>query len=208
MFDLYLRINISNTPMSTQKKLNSTRVSLVIVSLCMLLFLIWSMRQCTDTKEEDNYAMVQETQARQNYLDSIQRAEDSIALFSAVQEEARLRAEALQRAATIPALGDSVIRGKVVERIIEEKVTVLYVTFDGLNVRSGPALKYGKVDRLDLYDEVVFLNEVTDSAFTIDLGEVAPTEPWVKIRTASGKEGWVFGAGVDYFKRKLDGVIN
>lgn len=194
--------------MSTPKKLNNTRVSLVIVSLCMLLFLIWSMRQCTSSEKENQYAMVQEAEARQNYLDSIQRAEDSIALFSAAAEEARLRAEALQRAATIPALGDSVVRGNVVERIIEEKVTVLYVTFDGLNVRSGPALKYGKVDRLDLYEEVVFLNEVTDSAFTIDLGEIAPTEPWVKIRTPSGKEGWVFGAGVDYFKRKLEGVIN
>lgn len=194
--------------MTKAKKLNTSRVSLVILSFCMLLFMIWSLRQCNDAETDARYAMVQEAEARQNYLDSIQRAEDSIASISAAQVEARMRAEALERAATIPALGDSIVRGTVVEQIIREKVTLLYVTFDGLNVRSGPGLNFGKVDRLKLYDEVEFLNEVTDSAYTIDLGLIAPTEPWVKIKTPSKKEGWVFGAGVDYFKRKLEGVEN
>lgn len=193
--------------MAKAKKLNTSRVTLVVLSLFTLIFLIWAMRSCDNNAEATKYAMVQEAEARQSYLDSIQRAEDSIAVLTAAQAEAKHRAEALLRAETQPALGDSVVRIPN-QQIIKEKVTILYVTFDGLNVRSGPGLNYGKVDRLKLYDEVVFLNEVTDSSYTIDLGQVAPTEPWVKIRTPSKKDGWVFGAGVDYFKRKLEGVEN
>lgn len=193
--------------MAKAKKLNSTRVTLVVLSVFTLIFLIWALRSCNNSAEIAQYAMVQEAEARQNYLDSLQHAQDSIAALTAAQEEARFRAEALVRAETEPALGDSIVR-RPNSQVIEKKITTLYVTFDGLNVRSGPGLNYGKVDRLKLYDEVEFLNEVTDSSFTINLGQVSPTEPWVKIKTPNDKTGWVFGAGVDYFKRKLEGVEN
>lgn len=192
--------------MATQKKsLNPTRVGMVVVSLLMLVFLIWAARSCGEGS--GNYAMVAEERARQNYLDSLQRAEDSVAVLSAAQKEARERAEALQRATTQPLIGDSVVR--VPEPlVIREKTTPLYVTFEGLNVRSGPGMNYGRIDRLALFEEVTFLNEVTDSSYQIDLGQVTPNEPWVKILTPSGKEGWVYGAGVDYYKRQLHGVEN
>ncbi|MGB3800765.1 MAG: hypothetical protein WA952_13200, partial [Lewinella sp.] len=64
------------------------------------------------------------------------------------------------------------------------------------------------IGRLGLYEPVTYMNEVTDSLFTINLGEVTPTEPWVKIRLESGKQGWVYGAGVSFYKYKLEGVIN
>lgn len=193
--------------MAQAKKLNTSRVTLVIISLLTLIFLIWALRSCEDDAENREAAMVREAEARQNYLDSLQRAEDSIRTASAAELEAQQRQQALLRAATTPAIGDSVVRSYG-ERIIREPITKLYVTFEGLNVRSGPGLKYRKVDRLALYEEVEFLNEVTDSAYTINLGQVEPTEPWVKIKTPEGKEGWVFGAGVDYYKRKLQGVEN
>ncbi len=188
-----------------KSSLNQNRVGLVTVSLLMVLFLIWSVRSCSDERAE--YAMIAEEEARQNYLDSLQQAEDSLRIVSAAEAEAQARADALRRAATTPPLGDSVVRAPG-ERIIREQVTVLYVTFEGLNVRKGPGLNYGKVDRLSLYDEVVFLNEVTDSSYQINLGEITPNEPWIKVRTPAGKIGWVYGAGVDYFKRQLLGVDN
>ena len=185
--------------------LNNNRVALVILSLCMLLFMIYALNKCGS--EDAEYAMVAEENARKNYLDSLQRAEDSIAARSAIDLEAEARADALRRAATQPLIGDSVVRMPEAQ-VIREKLTPLYVTFEGLNVRSGPGLNYGKVDRLKLYDEVIFLNEITDSTFQINLGQVTPDEPWVKIKTPSGKEGWVYGAGVEYFKKKLEGVEN
>jgi len=185
--------------------LNQTRVAMVIISLLMIIFLIWSARSCGDDRYQT--AMIAEERARQNYLDSLQRAEDSIATVNAVRAEMQARNEALQRAATLPPLGDSVVRSPT-ERIIVEKKTSLFVTFEGLNVRKGPGLNYPKIDRLPLFTEVEFLNEVTDSSFQINLGEITPDEPWIKIRTPKGQEGWVYGAGVDYYKKKLEGVIN
>lgn len=185
--------------------LNNNRVALVILSLCMLLFMIYALNQCGD--EDAEYAMVAEENARKNYLDSLQRAEDSIAARIVIDLESEARADALRRAATQTLIGDSVV-GAPQTQVIRERLTPLYVTFDGLNVRSGPGLNYGKVDRLELYDEVIFLNEITDSTFQINLGQVTPNEPWIKIKTSSGKEGWVYGAGVEYFKKRLNGVEN
>lgn len=190
---------------ANKPSLNTSRVALVVLSLLSLLFMIYALNKCGGKDEE--YAMVAEENARKNYLDSLQRAEDSLAARSVIDLEVEARAEALRRAATQPLIGDSVVRTPE-PQIIREKTTPLYVTFDGLNVRSGPGLNYGKVDRLNLYDEVVFLNEITDSTYQISLGQITPNEPWIKIKTPSGKEGWVYGAGVEYFKKKLEGVEN
>ena len=87
-----------------------------------------------------------------------------------------------------------------------ERVTVLYSTINGLNVRTGPSLKNRVIKRLDLYEEVTFTGNVTDSLYTIDLGEIEPTAPWVQIRTKENKTGWVYGPGVSYYKYQLKGV--
>ncbi|MEL7163504.1 MAG: hypothetical protein AAFN92_22290, partial [Bacteroidota bacterium] len=68
--------------------------------------------------------------------------------------------------------------------------------------------KNGIVARIPLYEEVFFLGEVTDSLYQIDLGEVTPTAPWVRIKLKDGKQGWVYGAGVSYYKFRLAGVVN
>ncbi len=191
----------------TNKKtgLNPNRVAFAILSLGMLIFLIWAARQCGDNDRQ--YAMIAEQKARQHYLDSLQQAEDSLAILTAAQAEATARAAAIARAAIQPLPGDSVV-SVVVPQLIQEKVTQLYVTFDGLNVRSGPGLNFGKVARLKLYDEVIFLNETTDSSYQINLGQITPNEPWVKIKTLDNKQGWVYGAGVSYYKKRLEGVEN
>lgn len=186
-------------------KLNPNRVAFAVLSLLMLVFLIWAVRKCGG--DDSQYAMLAEQKARAHYLDSLQRAEDSLAIVGAAQAEAEARAAAIARAATQPLPGDSVVMA-IAPQVIQEEVTRLFVTFDGLNVRSGPGLNYGKIDRLKLFDEVIFLGETTDSSYQINLGEITPDEPWVKIKTASNKEGWVYGAGVSYYKKRLEGVEN
>ncbi len=78
--------------------------------------------------------------------------------------------------------------------------TKLYVIIDGLNVRSKPGLKSSIIDRLPLGEEVYFLNEVSDSTQQINLGDRIADEPWIKIKTPKGRTGWVYGAGVNYYK--------
>ncbi len=87
------------------------------------------------------------------------------------------------------------------------KSSTLYVTIDGLNVRKEPGLKGETIAKLALYEPVTFLNKKTEWTQEISLGYEKVTDHWVKIRTQSGKEGWVFGAGVHYYKMKRQGVM-
>ncbi len=87
------------------------------------------------------------------------------------------------------------------------KYSTLFVTIDGLKVRKEPGLKGESIAKLELYEPVTFLNKKTDWTQEISLGYEKVTDHWVKIRTKSGKEGWVFGAGVHYYKMKRKGVM-
>jgi type IV secretory pathway VirB10-like protein len=83
--------------------------------------------------------------------------------------------------------------------------TVLYSAIDGLKVRKEPGLKSASVDKIKLHEEVYFLNQKTDWEEELSLSYNLPAvkDRWVKIRTKRGKEGWVFGAGVHYYKKKV-----
>ena len=88
-----------------------------------------------------------------------------------------------------------------------QKYSTLYVTIDGLKLRKEPSLKSGVVAKLELYEPVYFLNQKTEKTEEINLGYEKVTDHWVKVRTKAGKEGWVFGAGVHYYKMKRKGVM-
>ncbi len=87
------------------------------------------------------------------------------------------------------------------------KYSTLYVVIDGLKMRKEAGLKGDLVAKLELYEPVSFLNQKTEWTQEISLGKEKVTDHWVKIRTKSGKEGWVFGAGVHYYKMKRKGVL-
>lgn len=87
------------------------------------------------------------------------------------------------------------------------KYSTLFVTIDGLKLRKQPGLKGEVIESLKLYDEVSFLNKKTEKTEEISLGFEKVTDHWVKVRSKSGKEGWVFGAGVHYYKMKRKGVL-
>jgi len=87
------------------------------------------------------------------------------------------------------------------------KYTTLYVTIDGLNMRKEPDRKSPVVAKLKLDEQVFFLNKKSEEPEEINLGLEKVTDYWVNIRTKSGKEGWVFGAGLHYYKMKRKGVL-
>ncbi|TNE54084.1 MAG: SH3 domain-containing protein [Bacteroidetes bacterium] len=84
---------------------------------------------------------------------------------------------------------------------------VLYVTIDGLKLRKGPNLQSTVITRLKLDESVYYLNEKSEKPEEINLGYETVSDYWVRIRTKTGKEGWVFGAGLHYFKMKRKGVM-
>jgi hypothetical protein len=85
-----------------------------------------------------------------------------------------------------------------------EKTTTLYVTADGLKLREKPLLSAKIVTKLALYQEVQYLNQKTEEIEEIVFGEQKIRDFWVKIRTEDNLEGWVFGAGVHYYKFKRE----
>lgn len=84
--------------------------------------------------------------------------------------------------------------------------STLFVSIEGLKVRKEPGLKGETLETLKLYEPVTFLNKKTEWTQEISLGYEKVTDHWVKVRTQTGKEGWVFGAGVHYYKTKRQGV--
>jgi len=90
--------------------------------------------------------------------------------------------------------------------IIRERYTPLYITIDSLKMRSAPNLNAGVIMKLPLFEEVIFLNELTDSTEQINIGYEVADEPWVKVQHHKGQVGWVYGAGLSYYKRKRAGV--
>ena len=173
------------------KKNNSLlpRFELLLVGVFFTIVLIWGVSRCGSTREqyiEENDLVEEE--------DKIPQYESPAAKMEPLPQKDS--AEVTKTAAN--------------ERVrtIRERYTPLYVTVDGMNVRSQPKINAGLVDRLKLFDEVIFLNEVTDFQQEINLGDTTTVAPWIKIKTSKGKVGWIYGAGVNYYKTKLEGVTN
>lgn len=78
---------------------------------------------------------------------------------------------------------------------------ILYCTVEGLNVRSEPNVRGATVATLKKHEPVSFLNKKTDFTEELNLGSGKVTDHWVKVKTKDGKIGWVFGAGVHYYKK-------
>jgi hypothetical protein len=161
------------------------KIEILIFGLVFLGFLLWAVTKCNSTRRE--YRKRAEIEAEElRILDSIENA----SLNQIIPLDTSMKP----------------VKKEVPVEEATSGLPILYVTFKGLNMRSGPGLNYKKVARLELFDEVYFLGEVTDSTEQIDLGEITTDKPWVKIKTLEGKEGWVYGAGVDYYKHEIKGV--
>lgn len=165
--------------MEKKDKVLLPRIEIMIIGVFFLMFLIWAVSRCSSTRKQ--LAREAEQQA---------------------QEQAEYEANLLekQRADSLKAVTPTPPPPTL--RTTGETYTPLYITIDGMNVRSAPSLNSTILERLQLFDEVQFLNEVTDFREEVTIGEEVLNEPWVKIRTQKGKEGWVYAAGVNYYKTK------
>jgi uncharacterized protein YgiM (DUF1202 family) len=166
----------------SQKKGLLPKLEILIIGVFAVAFLLWAASKCSSTRQAYQLKSEQE-QAEQAQEDSLSQAAANEMVF------------------------DTTMRIKPVDPYLtKERVTVLYASVDGVNVRSGPGLNYQIIDRLKLFDQVLFLDEVSDFTQEITLGEITTNEPWIKVRTAKKQEGWVYGATLSYYKKKLEGV--
>lgn len=92
-----------------------------------------------------------------------------------------------------------------IEPSISIEKTRLYVTVEDLKLRKAPNVVGEIITKLSLFQEVFYEDETTDKKKVIDWGNgIITNEPWVKVSTKEGETGWVYGAGVHFYKRALE----
>lgn len=174
---------MSKKPTTSKKKQANEgvlpKIELLFIFIFFLVFITWTMSKCGSVQEE--YA---------------QEAKKNTPLTEVVKAPNKK-----EETATKPA--EVTKEEKVIAPVKIEKRTVLYVLLDGLKLRKGHHLDSSVVKALKLNDEVYYLNETTDFKQKVNLGDRMAYEPWVKVRAYTGHEGWVYGAGVHYFKPKV-----
>ncbi|MCB0589347.1 MAG: SH3 domain-containing protein [Phaeodactylibacter sp.] len=160
------------------------KVEILVIGIFFIGFLMWAVSKCNSTRR---------LYRQQEAFDAAEQAKAD-SLESLMSEMAPL---------------DTTIQpvNPPEPEVKKERVPVLYVTVNGVNMRTGPGLRFRILERLELYDEVEFLGEVSDTTQEIKLGEnLLTNEPWVKVKTQKGNQGWIYGACVDFYKHQLQGV--
>lgn len=161
------------------------KVELIAIFIFFLSFTIWAMSKCSSTQAQYEQ----------------EASEDSTHATTATTPANVPEAPTIPKPETPTT--ETNVKPKAPVKAPPEKVTILYVVLDGLKLRKGPHLDSTIVRTLKLDNEVYFLNEVTNFKQEINLGDRVAIEPWVKVRAYTGHEGWVYGAGINYFKPKL-----
>lgn len=169
--------------MSNGKKFS--RLELIVFAGFILLILIFSISRCNAKKEEMRLKM--EAEAMET------RIQDSLDRITKM-------AKTLPQKDTTPTPQPE---PKV--EIVREQITPLFVVLEELNMRAQPKLNGTLLARLQLYDEVYYMNEVSDFKQEFNLGGVVYNEPWIKVKNQRGQVGWVYGAGVHYYKFRRPG---
>jgi hypothetical protein len=96
------------------------------------------------------------------------------------------------------------------EPVVEEvkkkapEVIEIYVWIDKLRLRSESTTKSEIVATLKEGQALTFLNERSDFTEKISLRGTLFDEPWLKVKTNTGQEGWVYGGGVKFYKIGVD----
>ncbi|MBK9013483.1 MAG: SH3 domain-containing protein [Saprospiraceae bacterium] len=199
-----------------------SKVEYIVIGLLALIFLMWTASKCNAHKEEAQSAEAIESRedslaqaANQKPTETLQPiaqqpTQQPAATPSSPGTYQPINGEPATTTSTTPAAGTQPAQTQPVETTAPKEtagLSKLYVTIDKLKVRKTPGLKGELLGELKLFDEVYYMNEVTDSSYVVNLGTEKANEPYVKIKTKRGTVGWVYGAGVHYVKKKRSGVL-
>lgn len=187
--------------MAKKKKSVLPPVEVLIIGVFFLSFIAWAFKQCSDTKtelqggNEDPTAEVSVPTTQETPPAAPPQQAVAPANNTPITTNPNVDLRTGQGSSNTTS-SDRLTTTEVI------RVTPLFVTIDGLNLRRGPSLDSAIIMKLPLHEQVGFMNEVTDSTSQISLGNEIANEPWVKVRHKGGRVGWVYGAGVHYYKRK------
>lgn len=184
----------------------------IFIGVFFAFFLMWMVPRCMDTKSK----LQEETDGVRAQIDSLDKVMDSLLIkpkvvnvtdtAKAVLPATTTTASGATPSTTAPTTSLST-QAKLKNLSPKDLPGKLYITINNLKLRKSPHLDSIVIATLPLYEEVFFLDEVTEFTQQISLGYEIADEPWVRVRTKKGKDGWVYGAGVHYYKKKRDGVM-
>ena len=182
--------------MTKKKKGFLPKVEVLIILVFFASFMAWAISKCDATKKSFQDDPVEETASTAGDTPAI----DSLNPPATAPNDAFPSGEAPQLSTTTPTIGQPTVSQ-------QPRYSKLYITIDGLKMRTGPSLDSAVVIQMKLFEQVDFLNEFTDSTYQINLGYEMADEPWFKIQHR-GKIGWVYGAGVNFYKKKREGAFS
>ena len=186
--------------MAKKKKSILPGLEIMIIIVFFISFLLFAIPQCK--KKQLEY-----TDPANTSTATVEEDPTSTAAADATPDSILVPAASVPAVATAPVATTPVPQASpTLPPTVTNTATRLYVTIDGLNIRSGPSLDSSILNKLVLFEEVHFLNEITPFTEQISLGASVADEPWIKVKTKRGGEGWVYGAGVYYYKRKYPGM--
>ena len=158
------------------------RFEFLIILVFLMSFIAWAAVKCNNTK---------------NILQKQAFLEDGLTIESDTSKMAsalKIENERAQQTAKLDP------HPEVIQQTIREEITPLYVNIEELNFRTGPSLNHKIIRKLSMYERVDFMNEITDSIQRIEMPWGMTEEPWIKVKSLQGELGWVYGAGVHYYK--------
>lgn len=74
----------------------------------------------------------------------------------------------------------------------------LEIILDNVRIRDAAGLKGKEVARLPKKSKVIFNGVFSDFTDKIKLRGIQYDDPWLKVRTKTGEEGWIYGASVKF----------
>ena len=187
--------------MTTKKKSILPRVEILIVAIFFLSFIVWAASKCNATKSLYQEQLLEGTEESTVESESTEQESETTTTELPAPNAAAGSTTTTSAASTdsAPSPTPALTTSSSISY-----ATKLYVSIDGLNMRRGPSLDSAIMLKMPLFEELTFMNEVTDSTERISLGDEIANEPWVKVKTPKGHIGWVYGAGVHYYKRKRE----
>lgn len=172
------------------------KIEVLIILVFFASFMAWAISKCDDTRKSFQDDPIEETTPTADGTPSI----DSLSPSATDPNNTSPNSEAPQLSTTTPVAGQPTVSQ-------QPSYSKLYITIDGLKMRTGPSLDSTVILQMKLFERVDFLNEFTDSTYQINLGYEMADEPWFKIQHR-GKIGWVYGAGVNFYKKKREGAFS
>jgi len=80
----------------------------------------------------------------------------------------------------------------------ENESLTLYSTLENLTVRNGDSLKAAFITKIKEGEKLEYLDQHSRQRLNLVLRGKYHHEPWLKVKTESGKIGWVYGGGVRF----------